>query len=193
MVNERDSKAEEASCSSAHAGELFCCISGVHTGLVERREWKVRVGAEGLIPALLPISPTWASKNLFLCLSLPSLPDDSDVMESAQWITLKHLKRMRSASCQCSFGSCCQIGFRFLIGRKSLPLTLMRISSGSHPVFHGSLVSWTGEEQEKAISRNQCLGIHPVHTHRDPARSGFHQATNSAFIVTPSWLHGGAS
>lgn len=53
--------------------------------------------------------------------------------------------------------------------------------------------AWTGEEVEKAISRNQCLGIHPVHAHRDPARSGFHQATDSAFIVTPSWLHGGTS
>lgn len=57
------------------------------------------------------------------------------------------------------------------MGSKSLPLTLMRISSGSCPVFHGG--AWTGKELEKAISRNQCLGIHPVHTHRDPARSGF--------------------
>lgn len=69
----------------------------------------------------------------------------------------------------------------------------MRISSGSCPMFHGRLVSWTGEELEKAISRKQCFGAHPAHTHRDPARSGFHQATNSAFVVTPSWLHGGIS
>lgn len=54
-------------------------------------------------------------------------------------------------------------------------------------------MSWTGEDVEKAISRNQCLGIHPVHTLRDPARSGFHQATNSASMVKPSWLHGGTS
>lgn len=25
-----------------------CCTSGVHTGLVEGMEWKVRVGAEGI-------------------------------------------------------------------------------------------------------------------------------------------------
>lgn len=40
-----------------------CCTSGVRTGLVERREWKVRVGAEGLIPALLLVSPLGASQK----------------------------------------------------------------------------------------------------------------------------------
>lgn len=62
----------------------------------------------GLIPALLPVSPPWASQKPVLCLGLPSVQGDNDVVESTQWITPKHLKRMRSANSQCSFGSCCQ-------------------------------------------------------------------------------------
>lgn len=93
-------------------------ISGVHTGLVEGRECKVRVRTEGLkrsaslgwllVPALLPVSPPWASQRPVLCLSFPSVQGDNDLMEGTHWITLKCLKRRRSANSKYSFGSCSQ-------------------------------------------------------------------------------------
>lgn len=88
------------------------------------------------------------------------------------------------------------VGFGSLIGSKILPLTFKRISAGSCPVFHGGLVGWDRWKSEKAASRNQCIGIHPAQLKpvtilRDPAKSGFRQAPDSALVVTPSWLHGG--
>lgn len=66
----------------------------------------MRVRAEGLkgsaslgcvlVPALLPVSPPWASQRPVLCLGFPSVQGGSDLMEGTRWIALRRLKRRRS-------------------------------------------------------------------------------------------------
>lgn len=90
LVHERDSEAEEVFVVQPMLEGWTCCISGMHTGLVEGRECELRVraGLKGsaslgwvLIPALLPVSTPWASQRPVLCLGFPSAQGDNDLME----------------------------------------------------------------------------------------------------------------